>query len=156
VWPKRFTPPSRSLTDEWFGIPSIHSGRSSRSELLLLDSARYARPHQALVVPGRDTATVESVGAILDMSRGWGVYGRASRFSDLERELSKHFVVRITNATTAMDIGGYRRGRSRSRHFLCVTNTSARENDRLSLTLDISAGNRLYFMEPQAQTQSVR
>jgi len=44
------------------------------------------------------------VGAILDTSSGFGVYGMPSRVSDLERELSKHLVVRLTNAVTALDI----------------------------------------------------
>src|SRR5687767_11299183 len=46
----------------------------------------------------------QDVGAILDTSRGWGVYGRASRVSDLEKELSKHLVVRLTNAFTHIDV----------------------------------------------------
>jgi hypothetical protein len=44
------------------------------------------------------------VGAILDRSSGWGVYGRPSRVSDLEREPCKQLVVRLTNAVTSMDI----------------------------------------------------
>ena len=44
------------------------------------------------------------MGAILDTTVGWGIYGRPSRVSDLERELSKHLVVRLTNAVTAIDI----------------------------------------------------
>jgi hypothetical protein len=47
---------------------------------------------------------VHNVGAILDTSSGWGVYGRPSRVSDLEREMSKHLVVRFTNAVTSIDI----------------------------------------------------
>ncbi len=66
--------------------------------------SRYHRSYSALFVQGRDTATGQDVGAILDTSRGWGVYGRASRVSDLERALSKHLVVRLTNAVTAMDV----------------------------------------------------
>lgn len=44
------------------------------------------------------------MGALLDTSRGWGVVGKASRVSDLERELSKHLVVRLTNAVTSIDV----------------------------------------------------
>ena len=66
--------------------------------------SRYRRSYEALFVQGRDTATGQDVGAILDTSRGWGVYGRASRVSDLEKELSKHLVVRLTNAVTALDV----------------------------------------------------
>jgi hypothetical protein len=57
-----------------------------------------------LFVRGHDTATGQNVGAILDTFRGWGVYGKASRVSDLEREVSKHLVVRLTNAVRSMDI----------------------------------------------------
>jgi hypothetical protein len=67
-------------------------------------SARYGRTYQALFARGKDSATGQNVGAILDTSSGWGVYGRASRVSDLERELSKHLVVRLTNSATSMDI----------------------------------------------------
>ena len=41
---------------------------------------------------------------MLDTSRGWDVYGRPSRPSDLEKELSKHLVVRLTNAFTHIDV----------------------------------------------------
>jgi hypothetical protein len=64
-------------------------------------TARYDRKYRALFVPGRDTATGENVGAVLDTSSAWGVNGRPSRVSDLERELSKHLVVRLTNAITS-------------------------------------------------------
>ncbi len=67
-------------------------------------SARYGRTYQALFARGKDSATGQNVGAILNTSSGWGVYGRVSRVSDLERELSKHLVVRLTNAVTSMDI----------------------------------------------------
>jgi len=66
--------------------------------------ARYKHPYQALFVKGKDSATGQNVGAILDTGRGWGVYGRPSRVSDLERSLSKHLVVRLTNATTTLDV----------------------------------------------------
>lgn len=65
---------------------------------------RYTRDYQVLFAQGRDSATDQDVGAILDTSRGWGVYGRASRHGDLERELSKHMVVRLTNAVTHIDV----------------------------------------------------
>ena len=67
-------------------------------------TARYGHPYQTLFVHGRDTSTGQNVGAILDTGTGWGVYGRPSRVSDLERELSKHLVVRLTNSVTSVDI----------------------------------------------------
>ena len=66
--------------------------------------ARYKHHYEPLFVKGRDSATGQNVGAILDTSKGWGVYGRPSRVSDLEHELSKHLVVRLTNATTTLDV----------------------------------------------------
>jgi len=54
-------------------------------------------------VRGRDPATSQNVGAILDPSRGWGVNGRPARLADLEHELSKHLVVRLTNTVAAPD-----------------------------------------------------
>jgi endonuclease/exonuclease/phosphatase family metal-dependent hydrolase len=41
---------------------------------------------------------------MFDTSRGWGAYGKASRVSELERELSKHLVLRLTNAFTHIDV----------------------------------------------------
>jgi hypothetical protein len=67
-------------------------------------SQRYKRKYQSLFVQGTDSATKQDVAAMLDTSRGWGVYGRASRVSELERELSKHLVVRLTNAFTHIDL----------------------------------------------------
>src|SRR5688572_21063137 len=67
-------------------------------------SRRYNRKYQPLFVQGKDSATDQDVGAILDTSRGWGVHGRASRASDLERELSKHLVVRLTNSFAHIDV----------------------------------------------------
>ena len=67
-------------------------------------TARFKRPYRALFAQGKDTATGQDVGAIFNTAAGWGVYGRPSRVSDLERELSKHLVVRLTNAVTSMDI----------------------------------------------------
>jgi exonuclease III len=67
-------------------------------------AARYRRNYQPLFVQGKDSATGQDVGAIFDTSIGWGVYGQASRAAELERELSKHLVVRLTNAVTSLDL----------------------------------------------------
>ena len=56
-------------------------------------AARYGRRYQTLFAHGKDTSTGQNVGAILDTTSGFGVYGRPSRVSELERELSKHLVV---------------------------------------------------------------
>lgn len=63
-----------------------------------------AKDGEHLFVQGKDTSTRQDVGALLDTTRGWGVYGRPSRVSDLERELSKHLVLRLTNAVASMDL----------------------------------------------------
>ena len=65
---------------------------------------RWKREYQPLFVQGRDTATRQDVAALLDTSRGWGVQGRPSRSSELQKELSKHLVVRLTNAFTHVDV----------------------------------------------------
>ncbi|MHC1768793.1 MAG: hypothetical protein AB9869_31675 [Verrucomicrobiia bacterium] len=65
---------------------------------------RWKREYQTLFVQGNDTATRQDVAALLDTSRGWGVHGRPSRPSELQKELSKHLVVRLTNASTHLDI----------------------------------------------------
>jgi hypothetical protein len=65
---------------------------------------RYSRDFKPLFVQGRDTATKQDVGALFDTSRGWGVYGKASRVSELEKELTKHLVVRLTNGAAHIDV----------------------------------------------------
>jgi hypothetical protein len=59
---------------------------------------------RALPDPVPIPSDFQNVGALLDASLGWGVYGRPSRVSDLEKALSKHMVVRLSNATTTIDI----------------------------------------------------
>lgn len=65
---------------------------------------RWQREYQPLFVQGNDTATRQDVAALLDTSRGWGVQGKPSRPSELQKELTKHLVVRLTNAFTHVDI----------------------------------------------------
>jgi hypothetical protein len=85
------------------GLQEIGNGDDVRA-LAHAAGRRYGRSYEHLFVQGRDTATRQDVGALLDISSGWGVHGRASRVSDLEKELSKHMVVRLTNAVASMDI----------------------------------------------------
>lgn len=85
------------------GFQEIGSGEDLAA-LARAASARFGRRYGALFVPGRDSATGQNVGAILDASRGWGVDGRPARASDLEKALSKHMVVRLTNAVTSLDV----------------------------------------------------
>lgn len=85
------------------GLQEI-GGQDDVQALARSATARFKRPYRALFVQGKDTATGQEVGAIFNTATGWGVYGRPSRVSDLERELSKHLVVRLTNAVTAVDI----------------------------------------------------
>ncbi|MGV3772173.1 MAG: endonuclease/exonuclease/phosphatase family protein [Verrucomicrobiales bacterium] len=67
-------------------------------------SRRYNRTYTPLFVQGRDTATKQDVGALFDLTQGWGIHGQPARVSELEKELSKHLVVRLTNAVAHMDI----------------------------------------------------
>ena len=85
------------------GLQEIGDGKDVAA-LAYSASRRYGKQYQPLFIQGRDTATGQDVGAILETTSGWGVYGKPSRVSDLERELSKHLVVRLTNAVTGMDI----------------------------------------------------
>ena len=41
---------------------------------------------------------------MFDTSQGWGIYGKPARVSELEKALSKHLVVRLTNAVTSIDV----------------------------------------------------
>jgi two-component system chemotaxis response regulator CheB len=75
-----------------------------RLDVPMGEGRRLAPPPSRLEALRLGYSTGQNVGAILDTSSGWGVYGRPSRVSDLERELSKHLVVRLTNAVTSMDI----------------------------------------------------
>ena len=51
----------------------------------------YTREQErSLFAHGKDMSSGQNVGAILNTSSAWGVYGRPSRVSDLERERSKH------------------------------------------------------------------
>jgi hypothetical protein len=50
-------------------------------------TARYGHNYQALFARGKDTSTGQNVGAMLDMSSGWGIYGRPSRASDQGRDV---------------------------------------------------------------------
>lgn len=59
---------------------------------------RYRRTYTPLFVQGKDTYTQQDVGALFDSARGWSVVGKAARVSELDKYLSKHLVVRLTNA----------------------------------------------------------
>ncbi|MBI5772402.1 MAG: hypothetical protein HZA89_01495 [Verrucomicrobia bacterium] len=67
---------------------------------------RYRRTYTPLFAQGKDTYTQQDVGALFDGARGWSVVGKASRASDLEKNLSKHLVVRLTNSIvrTSIDV----------------------------------------------------
>src|SRR5436309_1006034 len=63
--------------------------------------ARYGRTYRPLFVQGKDTATKQDVGALLDTSTGWGVYGKPARAAELDKFLSKHLVLRLTNEVSS-------------------------------------------------------
>jgi hypothetical protein len=66
--------------------------------------ARYSRSYEPLFVRGHDTATGQERWRDSGHLSRLGRLPRASRVSELERELSKHLVVRLTNATASIDI----------------------------------------------------
>jgi endonuclease/exonuclease/phosphatase family metal-dependent hydrolase len=61
---------------------------------------RYA----PLFVQGKDTYTGEDVGALFNFDLGWGIGVQPARDPALDRWLSKHLVVRLTNAVTTLDV----------------------------------------------------
>lgn len=87
----------------FIGLQEIGGG-DDLTALSRAANARYNHRYQPLFVKGKDTATGQNVGALFDASQGWGIYGKPSRAADLEKDLSKHLVVRLTNATAMVDI----------------------------------------------------
>jgi hypothetical protein len=66
------------------GLQEVGNGADVQA-LAYSATRRYQRSYAHLFVQGKDTATKQDVGALLDTSRGWGVHGRPTRVSDLEK-----------------------------------------------------------------------
>ncbi len=87
----------------FLGLQEI-SGHEDIQAIARSAAARYQRNFQTLFVKGKHAATGPDVGALFDTSKGWGVYGRPSRVSALEKQFSTHMVVRLTNSTATLDL----------------------------------------------------
>jgi hypothetical protein len=67
-------------------------------------SERYGQGYEPLFVAGNDFTTRLDVGAIYNKSQGWAPAGKPGRAAELQRNLAKHLVVRLTNGPTALDL----------------------------------------------------
>ncbi len=65
---------------------------------------RYQHTFQPVFAETKDTFTEEAVGALLDLSQGWKISGKPGRVPELDRAVSKHLVLRVTNSFSALEI----------------------------------------------------
>jgi hypothetical protein len=69
-----------------------------------LAAKRYGHSFQPVFAKTKDTFTKEAVGALLDLNQGWEVSGPAGRVPELDKDLSKHLVIRLTNGLSSLDL----------------------------------------------------
>jgi hypothetical protein len=69
-----------------------------------LAAARYRHAFQPIFAESKDTFTEQAVGALLDLDQGWKICGVPGRVPELDKDLSKHLVVKLTNATATLDL----------------------------------------------------
>ncbi len=69
-----------------------------------LAATRYHHSFQPVFADTIDNYTEEAVAAVVDLSQGWGIVGTAGRDPELDKVLSKHLVVKLTNNLTAFEI----------------------------------------------------
>ena len=67
-------------------------------------AARYRHRFQPVFTDTKDKYTGEAVGALVDLSQGWGIVGKPGRDPELDKDLSKHLVVKLTNSVTSLEI----------------------------------------------------
>jgi endonuclease/exonuclease/phosphatase family metal-dependent hydrolase len=65
---------------------------------------RYGHAFQPVFVETKDTFTQEAVGALVDLSQGWKISGPSGRAPELDKDLSRHLVLRLTNDSSSLDI----------------------------------------------------
>ena len=85
------------------GLQEIGRGREAL-HLAQLAAARYHKRYAPLFAQGKDTYTGEDVGALMCYDLGWGIAAPPARDPTLDRWLSKHLVVRLTNSVTELDV----------------------------------------------------
>src|ERR1043165_2188900 len=84
------------------GLQEIGRGREA-THLAQLAAAKYRKRYAPLFAQGKDTYTSEDVGALVCYDFGWAIASPAARDPALDQWLSKHMVVRLTNAVTVID-----------------------------------------------------
>jgi endonuclease/exonuclease/phosphatase family metal-dependent hydrolase len=67
-------------------------------------AARYHHSFQPVFAETKDTFTGEAVGVVMDLDQGWHIAGKPGRVPELDSDLSKHLVVRLTNNFSALEI----------------------------------------------------
>jgi hypothetical protein len=67
-------------------------------------ATRYRHKFQPVFTDTKDNYTEEAVAALVDLSQGWGITGKPGRDPELDKALSKHLVVKLTNDFTSVEI----------------------------------------------------
>jgi hypothetical protein len=67
-------------------------------------AARYQHSFQPVFAETKDTFTEEAVGAVMDLDQGWHLAGKPGCDPELDKNLSKHLVVKLTNNFAALEI----------------------------------------------------
>lgn len=79
-------------------------GAREAAYLAQLAAMRYGHSFQPMFVDSKDTFTGQAIGALLDVDQGWQIAGPPGRVPELDQELSKHLVIRLTNNFSALDL----------------------------------------------------
>lgn len=85
------------------GLEEIGGARET-VYLSQIAAARYHHTFQPVFTDTKDTYTEEAVAAVVDLSQGWGITGKPGRDPELDKALSKHLVVKLTNNLTSLEI----------------------------------------------------
>jgi hypothetical protein len=85
------------------GLEEIGGAREA-VYLSQLAAARYHHTFQPVFFDTKDIYTEEAVAAVVDLSQGWGIAGQPGRDPELDKDLSKHLVVKLTNDFTSLEI----------------------------------------------------
>lgn len=67
-------------------------------------TARYKCTYKPIFAQGKDTYTSEDVAGLLRADLGWDFLKKPGRDPDLDKAISKHLVISITNSWTALEI----------------------------------------------------
>lgn len=101
---------AENLVGLWPSVPPLLIGLEEIGglrevvNLARLAAARYHHTFQPIFAETKDTYTDQAVGAILDLDQGWRLAGKPGRDPDLDKDLSKHLVLKLTNNVSAVEI----------------------------------------------------